>query len=409
MAQKPQIIINQFHGTPILDNFTPGHVNLSFYGKDGSYQGTYGANHAGDLHGILEETETNKVRMSKGSAWYSQTFLSVEEAQFQKALNYARTSVKRTLDKEIGYQLIGGNCVDFATQALCMVNEDLHGYLKDLSALKAYSKLRGASCPVDKSTRQRRSLQQNVDELERLYGVKILPVNVSSIGYPRVFYTDFRHVDDCYATPRYNRRSGPVDKPSNYSWDVVKEFVLTFGTNCPVTRKYVAQNLPIVSPIVINLDGKGIVTKSIFDSNVQFDFDGSGEKYFTGWITKGSGFLFWDPEGDNMIRDASKMFGGGQAGEGFKKLAQLDQNKDGIIDNQDPAFQQLKVWIDHNEDGVADPSEIYTLAELGIEALSLDYATVNIEDEHHNLIGERAHAIVNGQRREMSDVYFKYH
>ena len=301
-----------------MDNFTPGHVNLSFYGKDGSYQGTYGANHAGDLHGILEETETNKVRMSKGSAWYSQTFLSVEEAQFQKALNYARTSVKRTLDKEIGYQLIGGNCVDFATQALCMVNEDLHGYLKDLSALKAYSKLRGASCPVDKSTRQRRSLQQNVDELERLYGVKILPVNVSSIGYPRVFYTDFRHVDDCYATPRYNRRSGPVDKPSNYSWDVVKEFVLTFGTNCPVTRKYVAQNLPIVSPIVINLDGKGIVTKSIFDSNVQFDFDGSGEKYFTGWITKGSGFLFWDPEGDNMIRDASKMFGGGQAGEGFK-------------------------------------------------------------------------------------------
>ena len=414
MANKPYIVVNQFHGNILVGSpgrdFTPGHVNLSYYDKDGKYLGTYGANHDNSWSGILEETETNRQRMSKGQAWYNQSYIYPDENSFQKSWNYARQGAVRTKNKEQEYELWGGNCVDFSTQALCLVNENLGNYLKDGSALKAYSKLRDAACPVDNTSRQRRSIQSNIDNFEKYFGVKILKGNISKIGSPIKFYRDSMFVNDSFAPARRGSpTSSPSGKPSQHAWDNVKEFVMTRGTNCPGVKDYVNIYLNSVSPIAINLDGNGIKTTSVVGTKTMFDIFGSGEKSFIGWITPGSGFLIYDQHDNGTVNSINDMFGGMSRGEGFLKLAKLDANNDGFIDKSDPDFHKLKIWIDKNEDGIVSSDEIFTLPELGIESLCVDYDIVDEVDSHGNMKGERSYAVINGVKHEMSDICFKYY
>ena len=55
------------------------------------------------------------------------------------------------------------------------------------------------------------------------------------------------------------------------------------------------------------------------------------------------------------------MFGNSDQG-GYSVLAQSDDNHDGVIDANDPAFSQLLVWRDANHNGT---SEVGELAKLG--------------------------------------------
>jgi len=140
-----------------------------------------------------------------------------------------------------------------------------------------------------------------------------------------------------------------------------------------------------------------------------FDIFGSGEKSFIGWITPGSDFLIFDSHDNGTVNNINDMFGGMSRGEGFLKLAKLDANNDGFIDKSDPDFYKLKVWIDKNEDGVVSSDELFTLTELGIESLCVDYDIIDEVDSNGNMKGERSYAVINGVQHEMSDIYFKYY
>ena len=69
------------------------------------------------------------------------------------------------------------------------------------------------------------------------------------------------------------------------------------------------------------------------------------------------------------------------APNGFAAPASLDSNNDGIIDAKDPAFAQLKLWRDTNQDGTVNQStnvagstntsELISLTAAGIVSLSL--------------------------------------
>jgi len=58
-------------------------------------------------------------------------------------------------------------------------------------------------------------------------------------------------------------------------------------------------------------------------------------------------------------------------------LAALDTNHDGLIDAQDPGFASLQLWTDTNGNGVVDPGELQTLAQLGIVSISLSATVVD--------------------------------
>src|SRR5207247_526055 len=48
----------------------------------------------------------------------------------------------------------------------------------------------------------------------------------------------------------------------------------------------------------------------------------------------------------------------------------------GYVDPSDAVFNQLRVWIDANGDGVSQAGELHTLAELGIRRLATNYDEV---------------------------------
>jgi hypothetical protein len=75
---------------------------------------------------------------------------------------------------------------------------------------------------------------------------------------------------------------------------------------------------------------------------------------------------------------------GQHATDGFQALAELDANADGVINVNDTAFSQLKIWQDIDGDGYSAADELFTLDELGISAINLSHTDTNITDPNGN-------------------------
>jgi hypothetical protein len=123
-------------------------------------------------------------------------------------------------------------------------------------------------------------------------------------------------------------------------------------------------------PLVLDLAGDGISTKSLDGSTVHFDLNNDFFAERTGWLDGSDGFLVFDRNGNGLIDDASEMFGT-NTGSGFEDLAAFDSNHDGVIDSRDAMFSQLQVWTDTNGDGITEAGELHSLSDLGIASISL--------------------------------------
>jgi hypothetical protein len=62
----------------------------------------------------------------------------------------------------------------------------------------------------------------------------------------------------------------------------------------------------------------------------------------------------------------------------------------------------LRIWIDANHDGICQPEEMHTLAEMGIFSISLDYSLSERTDQYGNVFRYKAH--VNKGLHGSSDV-----
>lgn len=85
-----------------------------------------------------------------------------------------------------------------------------------------------------------------------------------------------------------------------------------------------------------------------------------------------------------MLADGSK------AKNGFEALSQYDTNGDGVIDENDEIFDQLRLWVDENGDGVSDQGELKSLKDMHIKAINLNYEYVNQSTGTEALIGNVA-------------------
>ena len=162
-----------------------------------------------------------------------------------------------------------------------------------------------------------------------------------------------------------------------------------------------------ITPLVIDLDHNGIHTTSLANSTGSFDLFNNGTAVKSGWISSGDGFLAVDSNGNGKIDSLSEMFGGTQAGQGFARLATYDSNHDGAVDARDAHFADLRVWQDSNGNHVTDAGELMTLAQAGVESLTVTYHMLPALDESGNLHGERSAAtLAGGQSVDMTDLYF---
>lgn len=150
------------------------------------------------------------------------------------------------------------------------------------------------------------------------------------------------------------------------------------------------------SPIVVDLRGDGF---SFTDAKNGVNFDFNGDQVAderVGWTAAVDDvFLALDRNFDGQIADGAELFGeftpqpDTPEPNGYNALAEFDKvkhggNADGRIDERDQVFPDLWIWRDLNHNGVSESEELYSLRELGVDALYLDYYRSHERDEHGN-------------------------
>ncbi|MEQ2015756.1 hypothetical protein ABLB90_04020 [Photorhabdus bodei] len=169
----------------------------------------------------------------------------------------------------------------------------------------------------------------------------------------------------------------------------------------------------IETPLIIDLTGDGIITIAE-NGSIHFDHDNDGIVESSGWIEANNAFLVWDKNGDGKINNGNELFGnnsilknGIKSANGFAALADLDDNFDGIFDQNDSLWNSLELWIDANKDGITDNGELYKLSESGIFAINLTYKENGFKDINGNIHGLESSVLWNnGNTTKIVDVFF---
>lgn len=130
----------------------------------------------------------------------------------------------------------------------------------------------------------------------------------------------------------------------------------------------------VVDPLVIHYDGN---LPNLTQNKYSFDLDFDGAADQVSFLSRGSGFLAFDKNGDGKINDGRELFGP-QSGNGFKDLAVYDEDSNGWIDEGDGIFNKLRIW-NKDEEG---RDVLFALGEVGVGAIYLghvatDYALGN--------------------------------
>lgn len=94
-------------------------------------------------------------------------------------------------------------------------------------------------------------------------------------------------------------------------------------------------------PLVINLRGK--LPKTTDSEKIEFDIDSDGKADRIASLESGNGFLALDKNKNGKIDNGGELFGTA-SGNGFADLAKYDEDSNGVIDENDSVFKDLKIW-----------------------------------------------------------------
>jgi hypothetical protein len=156
---------------------------------------------------------------------------------------------------------------------------------------------------------------------------------------------------------------------------------------------------PFCSPIVVDVLGDGFNLTNA-STGVFFDIEGRGSSRRLSWTAEDSddAWLALDRNNNGLIDSGKELFGNitaqdihpeGVERNGFLALALYDStthggNGDGFITDEDAIFDRLRLWQDENHNGVSESCELFTLPQLGLQKIDLDYRSSRRIDEHGN-------------------------
>jgi len=129
-----------------------------------------------------------------------------------------------------------------------------------------------------------------------------------------------------------------------------------------------------VAPIVLDLAGNGLNLLSSTESGITADVLNSAATGTLAWAGAGNAFLALDDDGDGIIKAQDIVFTDDAPGAetDMDAVHQVyDTSGSGTLDQADTRFADFRVWEDRNQDGIADSTEVQTLAEAGIAAVGL--------------------------------------
>jgi hypothetical protein len=154
--------------------------------------------------------------------------------------------------------------------------------------------------------------------------------------------------------------------------DKDKDEIATLQERVAKLKKLPRPVTPVVVPLRDGLTAADMVNPK---ARVRFDADGLGFQDEWTWFTKDAGILVFDKRGKGQITSALQWFGNVTFwmfwDNGYEALKALDSNGDGVLTGTE--LEGIYVWVDANGNGVCEPGELKTLAELGITAISCRY------------------------------------
>ncbi|MBO9451477.1 hypothetical protein J7426_14480 [Tropicibacter sp. R16_0] len=137
-----------------------------------------------------------------------------------------------------------------------------------------------------------------------------------------------------------------------------------------------------VGPIILDLDNDGVEIN--FFSNAVFDIDQDGFFEQLSWVVPDDGFLVIDLNSDgsrgngdgqiDQIRELAFALWGNDGDtdlQGFRRT--FDANSDGILNDSDSVWSELRVWQDLDQDGKVGDGELRSLSDWGITQIDLGY------------------------------------
>lgn len=138
-------------------------------------------------------------------------------------------------------------------------------------------------------------------------------------------------------------------------------------------RLQASQPIRYVTPIVVPLTDAPFAQLVDVNSDVAFDFAGTGQTRAQGWLTTDAAWLVWDPHWRGEVRSGFDMIGQRTWAvfwtDGFEALRALDYNRDGELTGAE--LGGLALWRDANQNGVSDPGEVTPANVHGVAALSV--------------------------------------
>lgn len=124
-------------------------------------------------------------------------------------------------------------------------------------------------------------------------------------------------------------------------------------------------------PLVINFDGSAA---QLQNRRFSFDLDADGKAEQVPLLTGNRGYLALDRNGNGKIDSGKELFGP-TSGDGFAELAEFDSDGNGWIDDSDPIFAQLRVWMQDDKGG----GTLNSAKSLGVGAVYLGRAETPFE------------------------------
>lgn len=139
-----------------------------------------------------------------------------------------------------------------------------------------------------------------------------------------------------------------------------------------------------IDPLVVNFDGNAA---ELGDTRFEFDLDADGRSEQLALLKPGSAFLALDRNGDGVINDGRELFGAA-TGNGFRELAAFDEDDNQFIDEGDPIYNRLRLWLRDNSGG----QQLIGLGENGIGAIFLGHiaSPFQLRNAANDALGEVA-------------------
>jgi hypothetical protein len=137
------------------------------------------------------------------------------------------------------------------------------------------------------------------------------------------------------------------------------------------------------------------------------------------WITRESAndnYFLALPNARGEVNGIDELFGNntmgpdrGFAAHGFEALSKYDNVNDGYIDRKDAVFSRLRMWSDRSVDGIAQANELFSLSQLGVESIDLNYdPSYREQDKYGNEVNLKSVAVTrDGRAHPVYDVWFR--